>query len=266
MNKFIGLLLLSLVLLGSCKTKESIVKKNQVETYKLDNIQLSLPIIKTANFSSLTVEINAQGNAFTTHASMKIVKDSIIQISIQPALGIEMARVDFTKNGFVLIDKMNGRYFTSGYDFLLAKYKILLDYNSLQAILLNNLFLVGAAPEPYDSLMMKFTKSSFPDGVSLKSIPTKVPVPTEFTLNKDLYINYLSISMPLSLMTCRYIDFEKKDEINFPSKYKFSIMDGPRTSEANITIHAVEFNKLVKINTTDLSNYEQVNTFEQIIP
>lgn len=269
MKKWINILLFSVLILGACKTKENLTKENQIKDVKfpsLDKLKLQAPAIKTANFSKLMVEVDFYGNYYTSHASMKIIRDSIIQVSIQPMLGIEIARLNFYENEFVIIDKINGRYLKAGYDSLLTRYKINIDYNSLQAVLLNELFIMGEPSEPFDSLTNKFTKSAFPEGILLRSSSSKALAPSEFIVNEQNNINYTSITMPLLLTTARYTDFSKINDIEFPLSWKFSILEGPKSKTAKISIQVVEFNTLVKINSSNLSNYEQVNTFEQIIP
>jgi hypothetical protein len=255
----------SVLFFVSCKTKETIAKQDK-KIQGLDKIKLTPPAINTANFSKLSVDIKSPGNTLSSAASMKIIRDSIIQISVQPMLGIEMARVDFFKNDIVIIDKMNSRYLKTNYEFLFTRFRVKADFNSLQALLLNELFILGESSSPFDSLVAHFSTAPFPDGVMLKSKSTKAWAPTEFILNNDNNISYTSITMPLCLLTCRYSDFTKDGGVNFPFTYKISIIDGPITRTADISVQAVEFNMPVKINSSNLSNYEQVNTFEQLIP
>ena len=137
----------------------------------------------------------------------------------------------------------------------------------MQALLLNRLFIAGGVPESSDAMLSKLTKSDYPDGYTLKTKPTQeTTVGTEFVLNKDRYIRVASVVLPTSVFMCSYSEFTQKNEINFPFAYKISILSGPRKSEGIVSVQSVEFNKTVKINTTDLSNYEQVKTIEQIIP
>lgn len=268
MKQLINVLLFSVLLLSACKTKEKISKQPDklASVPSLNDFKFKQPAIKSANFSKMNAQINLQGNSVSTNASIKLIRDSIIQISIQPAMGIEMARVDFNKRDIVVVDKFNGRYFKTDYGFIFSKFKIKLTYTDIQSILLNELFISGETVTPIDSLVSMFSQSLFPDGLLLKSKPMGNRAPTEFIINKENQLNHASITMPLVLTTCRYSNFVKQNNINFPFNYKIVIHEGPKISSTELTIQAVEFNTSVKINATNLSNYEQVDTFEQLIP
>lgn len=268
MRQIISVLLFSVVLLNACKTKEKIGKQPDkiASIPSLNDFKFMPPIINSANFSKITAQINLQGNSVSTNASIKLIRDSIIQISIQPAMGIEMARVDFNKADIVVVDKFNGRYFKTDYGFLSSRFKIKLAYTDIQSILLNELFISGETVTPIDSLVSLFSKSLFPDGLLLKSKAMNSRATTEFIINKENQLNHASITMPLVLTTCRYSNFVKQNNINFPFNFKITIHEGPKISSTELTIQAVEFNTSVKINATNLSNYEQVDTFEQLIP
>jgi hypothetical protein len=125
---------------------------------------------------------------------------------------------------------------------------------------------VGQTNNNTDSLISKFSSLPFPDGMMYRTKPGKVSIPTDFTLNKDNQLTYTSLTMPSAVFSCRYQDFGKDLGYTFPNTFKISIAQGPYVQKANISIKSGEINKAVKMNITDLSNYEQVTTFEQLIP
>ncbi|MDR3705545.1 MAG: DUF4292 domain-containing protein [Paludibacteraceae bacterium] len=255
--------------LASCKTTKSVASAlpngQPAKPLSLDNIKVCDPKIETADFSNITVAFNVNGSSMSTRASMRIIKDSIVQISIQPMLGIEVARINLTKKGFLLLDKINNRYFTADYDSLLTKINLQASFYDLQALLLNKMFILAEPPSPADAMIPKLKKSLYYDGIILRSKPS-TGIATEFMLDKDSQIKLTTISLPTVVLRCFYSSFTQQDEIVFPFKYRLMLINGPQINEAEITVNSVEFNKKVKINTVDLSDYKRVDKIEQIIP
>ena len=260
-----------LATLASCKTTKpveaSTLPKEQPQgALSLDNMKVYDPKIETADFNNITVAFNVNGSSMSTRASMRIIKDSIVQISIQPILGIEVARINLTKKGFLLLDKINSRYFTADYDSLLTKINLQASFYDLQALLLNKVFIVSESPSSADAMLPKFKTTTYFDGIILRSRPSSKGISTEFMLNKDSQVKLTTISLPTIVLRCFYSSFTQQDEIVFPFKYRLMLIDGPQINEAEITVNSVEFNKKVKINTSDLSDYKRVDKIEQIIP
>lgn len=72
---------------------------------------------------------------------MKIVKDTCVWISIRPGLGIELARFLLTPDSIKFVDRFHNEYFVGDYKFFEKKYKLKIDYNTVQAILTNEFFI-----------------------------------------------------------------------------------------------------------------------------
>ena len=75
--------------------------------------------------------------------TLRIKKGEVIQMSIAPLLGIEVARAEISPNGILVIDRMNKRYVEVSFAEVKALAKADLDFHTLQALFLNELFLPG---------------------------------------------------------------------------------------------------------------------------
>ncbi len=255
-----------LALIGnSCKTNQGLISNTKgVKTEQAELISLQSPSIKTANFSKISISLATQGKAYNFTASLKIIRDSIIQVAVQPMLGIEVARINLFPDSIQVVDRMNGKFFSSRYDSIRTKYRIAIDYQSIQALLLNELFVTGEQHQQFDSLLLRFSQSAFPDGYLLRSKNSLLA--NEFIVGLDKTINYTSITMPLAILSCRYAEFRVFDSLRFPTKYNFEVQQGPAQNIATITVQTAVFNTSIKINPTNLANFVQVDTFEQLIP
>ncbi|KAA9340991.1 DUF4292 domain-containing protein [Adhaeribacter soli] len=70
--------------------------------------------------------------------TLRIKKDSVIWISVVPALGIEAARVRITPDTIQILDRLHRTYFAGNFSMLKQRYNISASFPMLQAMLLGN--------------------------------------------------------------------------------------------------------------------------------
>lgn len=143
MLRLLLLLLFTTTFIG-CKLdrkliKEPIKPKEDGLVYAFDNLKQNEVAFETLNIRfSASITINKKTNNF--NGQIRILKDSIIWMSITPALGIELARVYITPDTIKLINRLDSEYFTGTFDFLNSMFKTSIDYDILQAYLIGNDF------------------------------------------------------------------------------------------------------------------------------
>lgn len=76
--------------------------------------------------------------------TMRIKRGEVVMLSAVPLLGIEVARVEITPSGVLVIDRMKKRYVKVSYSELNNYLKKSFDYNSLEALFINSIFIPGA--------------------------------------------------------------------------------------------------------------------------
>ena len=79
------------------------------------------------------------------NATLRLKRDEAIQLLVAPVLGIEVARLEISPEGILLLDRVNKRYVQVSFAEISAWAKADLDYNILQCLFLNELFLPGKA-------------------------------------------------------------------------------------------------------------------------
>ncbi len=84
------------------------------------------------------MQVEDEGDKITTNINIRMRKDSIIWISVVPALGIEAARIRLTQDSVFLLNRLKKEYFAGDYSYIKQKYKVNVNFNLLQAILLGN--------------------------------------------------------------------------------------------------------------------------------
>lgn len=71
-------------------------------------------------------------------------RDEVIQLSLTaPFIGIEVARAEISPDGILVMDRLNKRYVQVSFAELKGLAKADLDFHSLQALFLNEIFLPG---------------------------------------------------------------------------------------------------------------------------
>ena len=104
---------LMLVMTG-CKSKETVTEEQSAEALVAEGLMRSLADTYTP-WETYTVsgKLNLSGKvSFSTSMQLKMVKDKLIIISVRPVLGIELAKVYFTNESAVVVNKVNRVYST----------------------------------------------------------------------------------------------------------------------------------------------------------
>lgn len=139
--------LLLLLTLGGCKSSKKVgtvvsgaAKSQQVFFQAMEEQALHYQTLT----ARLGVEINLPNfQVNSTRVDLKMIKDSAFQLSVQPLLGIEVFRLELSRDSIKVLDRMNKRYLAENYESLRAQTPIAFNFYNLQALFTNRLFLPG---------------------------------------------------------------------------------------------------------------------------
>lgn len=134
MNKYLGLFLCILLLMGACK-REAVPTVSRQELKELAIKEINFKYLSTRskiNFDDGERRIGATAN-------IRIKKDSIIWFSVTPGFGIEAARGLVTQDSLFLINKLEKNYYAYSFPELSQKLNVNLSYNVFQAALLGDM-------------------------------------------------------------------------------------------------------------------------------
>ena len=93
--------------------------------------------------AKMSLALDVSGKTTRVNGTMRIKKGEVIQLSIAPLLGIEVARAEISPFGVLVIDRMNKRYVRVSFTELQELANAQLDFHTLQAMFLNEIFLPG---------------------------------------------------------------------------------------------------------------------------
>jgi hypothetical protein len=145
MNRlFVGILLLgsAILLMSSCKSTRPLMR----EPLKEEGPEYLYSRLKDneLRFDWLSAKFDAsytkKRNSSSFKGQVRIRKDSLIWISITPALGIEMFRMIITTDSVKFINRFSKEYFLGDYALVSRFLQIHIDFDILQALLLGNDF------------------------------------------------------------------------------------------------------------------------------
>ncbi|MCJ8165628.1 DUF4292 domain-containing protein [Pontibacter sp. E15-1] len=136
MSKHILLCLLGIVMLAGCK-KELAPGTASATTESIGTIQVNnLDFNYLSSKGQITLKDN--NDNLSSGVSIRMKKDSVIWVSVQPGLGIEAARMMLTQDSVYMINRLHKEYVASDYTFLRNKLQVDVSFELLQSILLGN--------------------------------------------------------------------------------------------------------------------------------
>lgn len=219
--KQIQYLFLLILILTSCSTSKNSLRNTMIGG--LSGTEYMEKVIEwTPSRQNLTartrLELNTgSASPINVNANMRIRRGEIIRITVAPFLGIEVARIDITPEKVLAIDRMNKRYVELGFGELSSLLNTELDFNILQSLILNEIFIPGRE-KLSQSDAERFVLSSYGDQAKLQVKGTKRIGYSFFTSATDGRLEETVISLkglPYSLH-CRYADFTVLGNDVFP--------------------------------------------------
>jgi hypothetical protein len=225
----------------------------------VEQILKQQPEFRTMNASRISLALKFGKQSHNVRGSLRMYRDSVIQISIQPLPGVELFRAHLTPDSVFVLDRFKSEYMRADYDFIRNRFGVDADFYTLQSLFSNQLFLTGRQ-YMYSSDTDYFMLNPFPDGYLLEAKSPEFPYDHEFIANRAFRITQSTLTnrlYPYSLKV-EYSNFEPRDEVVFPSGINITLFDGQASNFLNITVNAVEFNKNTNVSFAISKKYKEV--------
>lgn len=146
MNKNIFKILILFLIVGiaffgtSCKSKKHVLRTS-IKEYGFTYLYAKM-LENQMEFDYLSAKFNfvygQDKNKTNLRGQLRIKSDSLIWISITPALGIEAARLLLTNDSVKFINRLNKTYFSGRYELIDSVLNTTIDYSLLQSMLIGN--------------------------------------------------------------------------------------------------------------------------------
>jgi hypothetical protein len=248
---FLGILFSSIT---GCKTIEKVSKNPlkkrgpqhllaQLKENELQYQWLSAKVSCEATLNNKEVETNIR---------LRHKKDSVIWLSISPALGIEMARVLITKDSLFYLNRLEKSYYKGTIEYLNRSSPVELNYSIIQSFLTGNAYFHNAKPGSEKGTKFKssiqqnkYVLSTLNKRKHRKSLGGKTIKdttmnriwlnPVSYKIEKLELINFSSNNQ----LVVSFNEFTKKELHFFPSNIFIDIK-----AEAPITIN-LDFSRVI---------------------
>jgi hypothetical protein len=135
------ILLITTLFTQSCTTKRSIIRqplREEGESYLIEKLTESEVKFDWLNARCNIVVVDDKKSKTEFGGQIRIQNDSVIWISLSPALGIEVARLMITTDSIKFINRLNKSYFTGDYEFISEIFQTTIDFDILQSLIVGN--------------------------------------------------------------------------------------------------------------------------------
>jgi hypothetical protein len=254
--------LISLLII-SCRSQRPVSEERKPVVEDNNLTVISILENKNHDFHTLKarrieVEFYMNGGSEKIKGNIAIYRDSLIAVSVIPALGYEVLRILCTRDSVIVINRPDKSYSATSFNYYQKKYKIPVDFIDLQAILSNEVFVykeksgdrVFEKQLNSDNNKNLYIIDAFRDGKRITNQRIELDG-DEVKLDKVFVTDY-ETRMKMNL---RYEDFDMDEEILFPKKISLDLIERNNTVKLEIRYGLVVFNDSISVEFVVPPNY-----------
>lgn len=271
------------VLMFSCRTAKQVVTEKDIplmtEHKLLKQIESNRLNDSTLFAKRIEISFTDGENSDNFKASLKISRDSFMQISLTAPLGIEVARILLTQDSIKFVDVYHKKYFLADYDYFNQRYDVSLTYDFLQNIFTNTFsdftlldesnlrtkrYKLDRTEMGYKlwtvdkknagKKLKKFYKQSGSERDEIILLQEILIDPTYF---RPLSMSLKDLNEGVGI-SVRYENFVRFGEELFPEKMRFTLFSKKSNMDLNLKFQRMEFNVPVEPNFRILSKYKRM--------
>jgi len=153
------------------------------------NLLGTIPYQNLAGFKFLKGKIKLdytdKENSHKVTASLRMAEDSLIWLSLTPGLGIEVARLLFTRDSLFFVDKINKSYFRLSYSQAAYVVGAPVSFEYMQAVILGNTLALpvdSIAPDSGNGKGLQYRYFTFNNPEVIQLLSPKIQRPTELLI------------------------------------------------------------------------------------
>lgn len=261
------LLTTAVLLLASCnptrwvtgsKTPEPTVAANTID-HPLAAI--AQPNISHTDFTArMSADFSYGDHLLTVKGNLRMRRGDVIQMAFTALGMVEIARVELTPDAVLLIDRMSKQYATVPYDQLPILQDVGLNYDILESLLWNELFLPGQKKITNHLNLFDTQASSQQLIITPKTQPT---IHLQFTANNPCtQLQQTNLNYGPVTSIWQYSTFQTIGNSHFPAMLRMTITDGSQEASVTTTYTNMTFDNTEWMAHTNISNYTQLSIEE----
>ena len=257
---FIAIMLISLGIMQSCKTKREIVSAADVESKVAEELFVDV-VDKQLDFSTFSSKLNLSLSSGTrslsSRSSLKIIKDKAIQLSIQPLFGVEMLRLYIDKDSLIILDRMNKRYVKEAIADVKREYPVGFDFTTIQSLLTNRVFISGNPQISYSDFKNFSTKQLSEKYYIIESVDKKSGIEYSFSIDGNDHIAITQMSEPRRQyqLNWGYDEFIKDNSKLFPHKMSIDFVTPKRKSNVGLEFSGITLDEVFSLDVSIPNSY-----------
>ena len=250
----------------SCKTKKVLTTEDSNYKMDLPDDLMELKSVCKGKFKTVKIKktngsiwINGDYQSFKINVA--VYRDSLIGISVIPALGYEVFRFMCTRDSVIAINRHDKKYIASSLNKYCLQNGIPINFEGLQSILLNEVFIYQGNIQD-----RKYVESITEDN-SEKVYNLESFYKDKKLTNQKLGINYENSKPVLNLFddygnkfhfTVEYTDFYRDRDFSFPQSMKLIIRDKANRIELILEFGVITFDEPVNMDFAVPSQYHRI--------
>lgn len=251
---------------GASTTTQSLQQRKLTYVQKVYDNQVYAKNIT----GSMTFNVKAAGKDLSLPGTLRMRKNQIIRVQLNvPVLGSEVARIDFTPDEVLVVDRMRKAYVKAKYSDLDFLQRNGLSFYALQALFWNELLIPGKQ-EVGESDLKKFDADIDKQGnrcpVTLGAGKLALAWTTDRTSGRILQtdVDYDSATRGKSKLTIGYDNFKSVGSKNFPAKISFTLTTAddkgtPKNAQMTFDMGELKTDSKWDTNTTLSDKYKQMD-------
>ncbi len=239
--------------LVSCKTKQvaekgnNSVSKNEKLAENLVDSLINSGLKYKDLYLKFSASVKSGKQDFSSVGTARLLKDSLLLISVTPMLGIELMRARITKSEIIVLNRLNKTYFVQDMKEINKLFGINLTFSHLERIITNQIFTYSNEISiikdykffEYNENGNSFSKFKYNGTIS----DTMLYNHTVSILNAEKEYSAFQVDLPKTKksLVVRYSNFQKNFSIMFPYLIKIEAID--KQSETNLELEILKMEK-----------------------
>lgn len=211
--------------------------------------------------AKLRVKAQAGDKRISLGGSLKMKRDDVVQLSLTAAFGlIEAGRMEFTQDYVMIVDRLKHRYIKAAYNDLPFLAEAQIDFNCIQALFWNELYVPGAEQPVHTAYKVERTVENkmtllYDQGV----LAHRFIVDTAEGLLTQTCVGRSQAASDKSLQWA-YAGFTDVDKHAFPTKMDVSLLGPSQPFVLSMSLNNIRHDKQWDTRTTlSSSRYQQID-------
>lgn len=256
-------ILIAGLLVASCSSTKSL-RKNQMTIGNLSAEEYVKAVINQApDWKAVTAKMQLtlarSAQEVQVSGSLKMKRDEVIQLSLAPVLGIEVARAEITPDGVLVIDRLHKKYVKVSFSELKDRMNADLDYHAFQSLFLNEIFVPGKQKLTAQDVNAFDTRIEAENAILEVNSAKRFAYQFMTTINEGLLkqTHVGLVNSPYGLKW-QYGNFKPLDNKQFPTTMFVAVEGARRSMTAQFNFTRLSTNEDWEANTQLSDRYEKM--------